>query len=191
MHLDQIVSTYGYLAVLIGTFLEGETILIIAGLLAHQGYLDLPWVVAAAFVGSTAGDQLFFSLGRQRGIAALERRPRWRRAAATAQRLLVRHQIWLILGFRFLYGLRTVTPFLLGASGIKPIRFLVLNIIGALIWAVSFGVLGYVVGETLQALVGKIKRLELLVVVIVVSAGLLIALFVRWRQMMKRSADDG
>jgi membrane protein DedA with SNARE-associated domain len=41
-------------------FFEGETILILAGLAAHQGYLSLPEVIAAACLGSFCGEQLFF-----------------------------------------------------------------------------------------------------------------------------------
>ena len=60
MDLQSIIENYGYAAILIGTFLEGETILVLAGLAAHQGYLVLSWVILAAFVGSLCGDQLFF-----------------------------------------------------------------------------------------------------------------------------------
>ena len=49
MTLESIVDTYGYLAVLLGTFLEGETILVLGGFAAHRGYLALPWVIVAAF----------------------------------------------------------------------------------------------------------------------------------------------
>jgi len=61
MTLESIVDTYGYVAVLLGTFLEGETILVLGGFAAHRGYLALPWVIVAAFFGSLCGDQLFFS----------------------------------------------------------------------------------------------------------------------------------
>jgi membrane protein DedA with SNARE-associated domain len=60
MDLQSIIENYGYAAILIGTFLEGETILVLAGLAAHQGYLALTWVILAAFLGSLSGDQLFF-----------------------------------------------------------------------------------------------------------------------------------
>ena len=60
MDLQSIIENYGYAAILIGTFLEGETILALAGLAAHQGYLALTWVILAAFLGSLCGDQLFF-----------------------------------------------------------------------------------------------------------------------------------
>ena len=60
MDLQNTIETYRYAAILIGTFLEGETILVLAGLAAHQGYLMLTGVILAAFFGSLCGDQLFF-----------------------------------------------------------------------------------------------------------------------------------
>lgn len=66
MTIADFLSHYGYLALLIGTFLEGETILVLGGLAAHQGYLDLAGVILAAFAGSLMGDQFFFLLGRRR-----------------------------------------------------------------------------------------------------------------------------
>lgn len=67
MNLEEVVTHYGYIGILIGTFLEGETILIIAGFLAHRGYLELPFVIVAAFFGSLIGDQLYFYIGRFKG----------------------------------------------------------------------------------------------------------------------------
>ncbi|MBK5101143.1 MAG: hypothetical protein JJE15_09160 [Desulfobacteraceae bacterium] len=44
MTLESLIDTYGYLAILVGTFFEGETILILGGLAAYREYLGLPWV---------------------------------------------------------------------------------------------------------------------------------------------------
>ena len=60
MDLQNIIETYGYAVILIATFLEGETILILGGFVAHRGYLMLPWVILAAFIGSLCGDQQEF-----------------------------------------------------------------------------------------------------------------------------------
>ena len=46
--MEQFVATYGYAAIALGTFFEGETILVIGGFLAHRGYLGLPGVIAGA-----------------------------------------------------------------------------------------------------------------------------------------------
>jgi membrane protein DedA with SNARE-associated domain len=75
--LEEMVAQYGYAALLAGTFLEGETILIMAGFAAHQGYLKLIWVIFAAFTGSLAGDQFYFLPGRLKGGPILQRHPVW------------------------------------------------------------------------------------------------------------------
>ena len=74
MSLESLIDTYGYLAILVGTFFEGETVLVLGGFAAHRGYLDLPGVILAAFVGTLLGDQLFFVLGRWHSEKILAKR---------------------------------------------------------------------------------------------------------------------
>lgn len=64
MTLATFLLSYGYIAVLLGTFLEGETILIMAGFAAQSGYLNLYWVIGVATIGSFLGDQLYFTWAR-------------------------------------------------------------------------------------------------------------------------------
>ena len=173
MSLEELISTYGYTAVGVGTFLEGETILILGGFAAHRGYLELPWVIVCAFFGTLFGDQLFFYIGRTKGKSALEKRPHWKTKSEKVFRLLDRHQILLILGFRFLYGLRTVTPFIIGASKIAPTRFLILNILGASLWAIIIGTMGYLFGHTLEIIIGDIKQYELLAFSMLAGIGMI------------------
>jgi membrane protein DedA with SNARE-associated domain len=80
------------------------------------------------------------------------------------EQLLEKHQIWFILSFRFIYGIRTATPFILGATHVKASLFLVLNAIGALLWAVAIGHLGFYLGGTLEATLGRVKEYEFIVV---------------------------
>ena len=181
MSLEELVSTYGYAAIGIGTFLEGETILIVGGFAAHRGFLELPWVIFCAFFGTLFGDQLYFYIGRSQGKAFLEKRPAWKSKSEKVFLLLDQHQTWLILGFRFLYGLRTITPFIIGASRVSPLRFLVLNIIGALVWAIVIGVSGYLFGHTLELIVDDIKQYELWVFTAIAGLGVLIW-FIHWRK---------
>lgn len=69
MPLADLLREYGYYAVFLGTFLEGETVLVMAGFAAHSGYLQLPWVIAVA--GGTLGDQLYFSWAGAMGTGSL------------------------------------------------------------------------------------------------------------------------
>ena len=60
---ESFIRDYGYWALLVGTFLEGETILIIGGLSARLGILELPYVMLIAFIGSFFGDQFYYYIG--------------------------------------------------------------------------------------------------------------------------------
>ena len=179
--LESLIQQYGYLAIAVGTFAEGETVLLLGGFAAHRGYLDLAGVIAAAFVGSLCGDTLYFEIGRRKGMAFLERRPAWKKHVARVLTMVHSHQTLLILSFRFLYGIRTVAPFAIGASGVPLRRFLVLNVVSAALWASAFGTLGYLLGNTLQAVLGDIERYERGVFAAIVFASIAIAAWRRWR----------
>jgi len=174
MFLEDLISNYGYAAIGIGAFLEGETILVLGGFAAHSGYLQLPWVIVSAFIGTLFGDQLYFYIGRSKGKGAIEKRFKWKSRSSKMLHFLFRHQTLLILSFRFLYGFRTVAPFLIGASNVDPRRFLILNIIGASLWAVLVGIMGYLFGRTLEAVLGDIKKYQLLVFAFLAVVGGLI-----------------
>jgi len=172
--LESLITTYGYIAIFLGTFLEGETILVLGGFLAHRGYLALSGVMAAAFLGSLAGDQLFFYLGRRHSAWILSRRRSWRAKIERVHRLLHRYHTPVIVGFRFFYGLRTVTPFVIGMSPVPAGKFLALNALGAAVWAVLIGSGGFLFGHALQLILGNIKRYELAILSAMAAAGLLI-----------------
>jgi membrane protein DedA with SNARE-associated domain len=182
MSLEYLITTYGYWALLVGTFLEGETVLILAGFAARTGYLHLPWVMAVAFAGSLLGDQTFFLLGRWQGKRLLDRWASWQPRIEKANRLVDRYHTWILLGFRFLYGLRTVIPFALGTTSIGLGRFLVLNALGAAVWSVAVALVGYLFGAAAEALLADVKRYELWVILVIAGVGASVWVWHQWRR---------
>lgn len=158
MEIETLIREYGYAAILVVTVFEGETIVLLAGAAAHFGYLELPWVIATALAGSVAGDQLWYFLGRRWGPRIIALRPSWRERAERAYRHLRSHQDWLILSFRYYYGLRSITPFAIGSAQVPKLRFFVLNFIGAVLWALTFTFAGYFLGEATDYLIEDFKR---------------------------------
>ena len=179
--LEHLLENFGYIALFLGTFFEGETILVVAGFLAFRGYLNVQLVVLTAFLGSYAGDQLWFYLGRRHGRAILQRRPRWKVLGDRALTYFRRHPDLWVLGFRFVYGLRTVMPVAIGLSGYPPRRYLLLNGIGAAIWAIALGAAAYHFGAILEGLLGNVKRYELWVLAALLGLGVLLWLRRRFR----------
>jgi membrane protein DedA with SNARE-associated domain len=160
LDLGTAIQQYGYPVVFIGSLLEGETVLALGGLAAHRGYLALHWVVACAAAGGFLGDQLYFALGRLYGERLVERYPRLAPAVGRARALLEGYDAWVVIGVRFMYGLRTAGPFAMGMTRIEWLRFAWLNLVGAVLWAPLFAAAGYLFGEALQRLLGDLKRVE-------------------------------
>jgi membrane protein DedA with SNARE-associated domain len=186
MSFEQLIADYGYLAILVVTFIEGESIVILGGLAVHLGYgLELQWVIASAVAGSFSGDQCWYYVGRHWGPKIIARRLSWQEGAAKVYAHLHRHQYWLILTFRFYYGLRNVTPFVVGSAHVPRLRFFALNLIGALVWAVAFAYVGYFLGEASKLFIADFKRYGLYVFLAVVAAGFLVWVFVLLRHRRK------
>jgi membrane protein DedA with SNARE-associated domain len=147
---EQLIQDYGYLAVTLITLLEGESIVILAGIAVGAGQLTFGTVILCAVLGSVAGDQFWFHVGRRWGARLISRRPSWTALSERVFAQLQTRETFLMLTFRFYYGLRTVMPLAIGAARTSPLRFLGLNLIGAAGWATTFTLGGYLLGETLM-----------------------------------------
>jgi membrane protein DedA with SNARE-associated domain len=186
--ISDFVASYGYLAVFVGTLLEGETIQIAAGFAAYRGLLDWPLVVLVAIVGGTLGDQFAFLLGRWKGAALIERFPALAKRKPLIHDLMERYDVIFILTVRFLYGLRIAGPFILGSSRVPLLRFAVLNVIGAALWAVLVAGAGYTFGLAINSLIADLKQIEEIVLVVMVTLGVVLWLWRRYRTQTRNYA---
>lgn len=177
--IEQFIQTWGYAAVFAGTFLEGETVLVAAGFAAHRGMLDLSAVIATAAFGSFLGDQFFYFLGRRHGNRVARRFPAFRRRAARARVLLRRYHLPFILSVRFLYGLRIAGPIAIGMARVPWPRFLALNALGALLWAMLIGGAGYFFGAALEIALADLRNHESWILVAILIVGVCAALAVK------------
>jgi membrane protein DedA with SNARE-associated domain len=175
-----LIDTYGYAAVAVGAFLEGETILALAGLAAYREYLDFTKVVVVAMLCGFAGDQFYFWLGRRKGQQILERFPGAQERAMRFDALLARWHAPLIVMIRFMYGFRIVGPVLLGMGRVPAWKFLVYNFIGAALWAPIIAGLGYLFGSALESVLDDLRNVELWAFAAIVILGLA-SVLVHWR----------
>ncbi len=181
MLLNQLLPQYGYLAVFVGSILEGETVLVIAGYAANQGYLSFPIVVMLAFCGGTMGDQIYFFLGRYYGTPLFSRFPSLSVRAQPVNYLIQRYHASLIIGVRFMYGLRIVGPILIGMSDVSALRFILFNLLGAAVWAILITGAGFLFGYSLQLLFANIKQYEEIGLSLIVIVAVVYSLVRWWR----------
>lgn len=194
-HLQALVQQYGYGLVLIGTILEGETVLFIAAALARLGYLQFPIVFGVAAIGSFIGDNFYFFLGRRYGARARARFPSIGQAVPRIDALLARWRWGAVILLRFMYGLRTAGPIVIGSGSMPAWEFVAANAVGAVLWAGVIGGIGFAAGHAAERWLGEVQRVELLLLGVVVLSAIAvpIALIVRrrLRRRRQRSTDDG
>lgn len=178
--LPALVDSYGYIAVAVGAFLEGETILALAGLASRRGYLDFTAVCVLAAACGFLGDQCFFYLGRFQGTRILGRFPGVAARAARLDAMLARWQAPLIVAIRFMYGFRVAGPVLLGMGRCPPWKFTFYNAIGAAIWAPVVAGAGYLFGSAMELMLHHLKQAELLAFAALV-VGVLVAVLLSRR----------
>lgn len=195
MDVQELIRQHGlwvYVFTFVWTFFEGETFVLFCGFAAAQGLLNAPMLLISAWLGSFAGDQFYFWVGRHFGLKLLERRPAWRARVDKALAWLRRFDIGFILSFRFIYGVRNVSSFALGISGIDWRRFLSLNFIAAGLWALIFVGAGYLFGQASEAMLGDFAtefRMVMLTVFALVVLGVCLAVFLRRRRRGRSKPD--
>ncbi len=153
--MEEFLRQYGPIGIFLGAAFEGQTAVIIGGLLARQHILHLWLVLLTATAGSGILDHLLFVAGRQFRTHRWVVRATQQVAFARALGFIERFPISYILTFRFIFGLRVASPIAIGVSQVPTWRFSLLNILGAIIWATSFTMLGFIFGEAMHNVLGR------------------------------------
>ncbi|MDA8637491.1 DedA family protein [Rhodospirillales bacterium] len=172
-YIQSLLAEYGLWLVLIGTFLEGETIVIVAGFASHKGLFDPFHVAALAALGSFTCDQMWFFVARKFGHRPVIQKMKDRPAFARALHFLERHPTVFIFSFRFVYVIRNVSPAVIGLSEIDAHKFFVLNALAAMLWASAFTSIGYLFANSIEEFLGDLHHLEYTVLAIL-GAGIVV-----------------
>jgi membrane protein DedA with SNARE-associated domain len=192
MTIETAIARFGLLAVFLGAAVEGETTVVTGGFLSHEHLLPLGGVMIAATAGSLLADQSLFFIGRHyrehRRVRTFASRPEF----AKAWTMLERHPRRFIFAFRFLYGLRTISPIAIGASSVPARVFLLLNVLAAIVWAVAFTSIGYVFGHGIEMMFGRLRHIEHVAAAVgaLIAIALAIAWFVRRRMLNPMTATQ-
>lgn len=161
-----LLGNWGYFLIFLAAFLEssaflgilvpGETIVIIAGLLASRGYLEIGDCITIISLGAVLGDTAGYGLGRVFGREYFERHGSLLLIKAKhlekVDGYFQRHGGKTIFFGRFIGFLRAMAPFAAGISKMPYGRFLIFNVTGGILWAIIFTLLGYFFGVSWQAI---------------------------------------
>src|SRR5437764_7978271 len=145
----RLLPKYGYFAVLVAAFLEGEVVLIAAGALCGSGYLDWRLTILAGAIGGSAGDQIYFYAAHERAARAINKSKRLRKWYPKISKMVLKHSTVAVLLSRFLAGLRISIPLVCATAGMPARKYSTLNLISGFAWASFWVAITYQVGERL------------------------------------------
>ena len=157
-NLINLLKEYGYIILFIWSIFEGETGLVMAGVLSHTGDMNIVLSITVAALGGFAGDQLYFYLGKWNKKWVLEELHAHRTKFARARLLLRKYGGWVIFIQRFIYGMRTIIPMAIGISGYDPKKYAFINLFSAFVWAAVTIVPSYIFGEEIINLIKWLKH---------------------------------
>ena len=180
-------------ALFVGFVLPGETAAILGGVAASRGNVSLTLMCTVVVIAAIVGDSVGYGIGARYGprllsIRVLERR---KDRIDDARATLARRGGPAVFGGRFVAFLRTVLPFLAGASHMRYRPFLAYNAAGGLIWGVGAVLLGYLAGHSYAAIERTFGRVTAVLAAVLVVAGLLIWSIRRHRRQRADGPGNG
>jgi membrane protein DedA with SNARE-associated domain len=181
MPAELLLQKFGYLAVFIGTFLEGETILVMAGFFAERGYLEIFVVMLVAASGAYVGHVFWFWLGRTQGVKLLDRFPKMKKHFGRGIRIFERYGAPAIFITQWLYGLRVTCAVIIGISQISVVKFLIYEAVTCVVWAIVIGGMGYYFGRAVEQVLGRAAHIEKWGLLILIAIGVAVWLYHRWK----------
>jgi membrane protein DedA with SNARE-associated domain len=186
--VEAYIAKYGYIGIFIGTFLEGETTVLLGGIFSKLGYMSVWMVMIYAFAGTFAGDCTFFAVGRYFGKNIVERFDFIRSKVPLANKVIRKNGNFIIFMIRFLVGIRAVILILLGCTNLKMSKFLTYSVLNSVAWSILISVIGFVFGEVVLVLVSDIKKYESIIVPAVLA--LVIMLILIYRHIVKEKEKE-
>lgn len=152
------LKEYGYIVLFLWSMIEGETGLVMAGVLSHTGDMSVPIAILVAGFGGFLGDQIWFYVGRYNKSYVHKEFEAHRRKFAKTRLLLRKYGIWLIFFQRFIYGMRTIIPIAIGVSGYDKRKFAIVNFVSGFVWASVTIIPAYIYGEELLSVLEWMKE---------------------------------
>jgi membrane protein DedA with SNARE-associated domain len=189
VNIASLVAHYGLAAVLLGSAFEGDFSLILAGVFAHLGYFPFPLAVGVGTVGSLVGDLAWYSLGRVRGPRFRAGRF-YRRVGHRIEALARRLGPAQLLAARFVYGTKAASMLFWGLHELPLVTFLIVDSIGALIGSLVFTGLGYLVSGSATLLLGKVRRIQLWLLGVLI-VGVVLVFLIHWTAKKELHIENG
>ena len=182
------MARLGDVGVFIGTFMEGETTILLAAIFAKFGYLKLKHVMFCSFLGTFLGDCSFFFFGKLFGRSVVERYEFLRNKATHSNEMIHQYGHLILFVMRFLAGFRSIILLLLGCADLRSSRFLTIDLVSSAVWSILVSLIGYTFAKVIYLFVSDMKGYEKIVMPFAVIAA--VAAILLYRHLIREKEEE-
>jgi membrane-associated protein len=189
--LKNLILTTGYLGIfgiifaesglLLGFFLPGDSLMLTAGLLASQGYLDIKLLVIGGIVAAILGDSTGYWFGKKTGPRIFKKEDSLlfhKKNIIKANEFYQKHGGKTIILARFMPFIRTFAPIVAGVGTMNYRSFISYNVLGGIFWVLTTSLAGYLLGNTIP----NIDRYFLFIIAAVILISALPGIYHFWKE---------
>lgn len=166
--MEELIRDWGYIILFLYSFGGGFLALAVAGVLSFSGELNLYTSMAVAASANIIGDQFLFYIARNNKAQAKQMMGKYHKYVEKTENLMIKLGSFAIILQKYIYGIKTLIPLVIGLTTFDSRKFFVFNIIGAIIWAAVVGYLSYSLGEVLISAAEDYKNYGIAIAVAIV-----------------------
>ena len=168
--MEDLIRDWGYIILFLYSFGGGFLALVVAGILAFSGELNIFVVIMVAGAANFVGDQFLFTLARKNKAQAKQMMQKHRRKIAMSHLLMKKYGSWVIFLQKYIYGIKTLIPLAMGLTKYDYRKFLVFNIFATALWAIFIGMASYMMGDLVYTYIEEFKSYGLAFVAVILLA---------------------
>ena len=167
--MEQFIQDWGYIALFLYSFGGGFLALAIAGAFSYAGDLNIYITVIVAGVSNFIGSQFLFYFAKYNKSYMDETVNKHRRKVAMVKTMLKKYGSFMIFIQKYIYGVKTLVPLVMGISAYNPFKYTVLNAIASAIWAIVIGYISFTAGKLLLSFADDFKYVGFFTVLLVLG----------------------
>lgn len=155
--MEQFIQDWGYVALFLYSFGGGFLALAVAGAFSYAGDLNIFITIIVAGLANFIGSQFLFYFAKYNKSYMNETVKTHRRKVALVKSLLKKYGLFVIFIQKYIYGIKTIVPLVMGISAFNPFKFMVLNAIASALWAIVVGYISFTAGKILLSFAEDFK----------------------------------
>ena len=165
--MEELIKDWGYIILFLYSFGGGFVALVVAGILAYSGELNIVMVLLVAGTANFIGDQFLFTIARKNKAQAKEMMRKHQRKIALSHLLMKKYGSAVIFLQKYIYGIKTLIPLAMGLTKYDYKKFIFFNLFATIAWTLIVGISSYMLGELVYTYIEEFKSYGIIFVIIV------------------------